>query len=210
MRAHTGAHGQIIGVPRVPGREPRVVTGVAVDSVRRLRRPITSLELILDDELDASVREKWGLLQAVGVSSMGASAAVSNRPHVTLLARPALGWIDVSSLAPLLPIAVSLGAPVLFGVGERRVLALSVVPSGELLAFHRAVHHCAGGGEDAPHTAVGEWSPHVTLARRIKTADVAAALALIEGGELRGEAVGLRRWDSEGRQATTLLPSGDE
>jgi len=85
----------------------------------------------------------------------------------------------------------------------RRVLARSVVPTAALLRLHADVHGAAGEGEDLPHTAAGRWTPHVTLARRVRLADIAAVLPLI-GGEIRGRAGRLRRWDKRSATVTDL------
>lgn len=141
---------------------------------------------------------------AAGLPSAGRHPGASNRPHVTLLVRGALAPFDA---APLLGRAfpVTLGAPVLFGAGERRVLARAVVPSAELLALHAGVHAAAGSGVDAAHTVPGQWSPHVTLARRMPLAELPRALPLI-GGELHGRAAALRRWDAASATVTDLGP----
>jgi 2'-5' RNA ligase len=155
-----------------------------------------------DAALEAAVRAEWDALAAAGLSSAGAHTGASNRPHVTLLVRDALAAFDA---APLLrrPVPLVLGAPILFGAGEWRVLARSVVPSPELLALHGAVHAAAGRGDDRPHTAPGAWTPHVTLARRLRVADLERALAVV-GGELAGAAASLRRWDAASATVTDL------
>ncbi|MFS0865779.1 2'-5' RNA ligase family protein [Microbacterium sp. 179-B 1A2 NHS] len=119
---------------------------------------------------------------------------------------PAAQGTDAVRPSPLtgrISFALTLGGPLLFGAGDRRVLARSVVPSAELLALHADVHAAAGSGEDAAHTAPGSWTPHVTLARRVKVADLAVALPLI-GGELAGRASALRRWDAASATVTHL------
>jgi 2'-5' RNA ligase len=155
-----------------------------------------------DAATEAAVRAEWDALAAAGLSSAGAHTGASNRPHVTLLVRTSLSAIDA---APLLrePVPLVLGAPVLFGAGERRVLARAVVPSARLLGLHADLHAVAGAGDDVPHTAPGEWTPHVTLARRLRTADLERALALV-GGEVHGFAASLRRWDAASATVTDL------
>ena len=78
-----------------------------------------------------------------------------------------------------------------------------VEPSEELLRLHRAVHAAAPAGDDAPHTAPGEWTPHITLARRLRVQSLTDAQSLIDT-ELIGEAVALRRWDSRAASVTAL------
>jgi len=187
--------------------------------------PVVTVELLLDEATERAVRAEWQALAAAGLSSLAAHTAPSNRPHVTLLVRPELGPFAVTERAAF---PVVLGAPLLFGSGDRRVLARSVLPSRELLELHAAVHAAAGpgaprvgsgndapragsggdapragSGGDAPHTAPGEWMPHVTLARRLKVADLERALPLL-GGELHGRALSLRRWDAASATVTDL------
>lgn len=156
----------------------------------------SSIELLFDAVAEAAIRAEWEALAALGLSSLAAHTSASNRPHLTLLARADLGAVDASALADSVSFPVTLGAPLLFGTGDRRVLARSIVPTTELLALHTAVHRASGSGADAPHTAPGEWTPHVTLARRLRAADLAEALGVV-GGEIDAEAVAVRRWDPE-------------
>lgn len=162
-----------------------------------------SIELLLDAATEAAVRAEWDALAAAGMSSLAPHTSASNRPHVTLLARTDLGPFDARALLERPAFAVTLSAPLLFGVGERRVLARSVVPTADLLDVHAAVHNVAGRGDDAPHTMPGEWSPHVTLARRLRVVDLPAALDHL-GGDILGHAVGVRLWDPTTATVTDL------
>ncbi|KJQ55605.1 2'-5' RNA ligase family protein [Microbacterium sp. SA39] len=162
-----------------------------------------SIELLLDPATEAAVRAEWDALAAHGMSSLAHHTSASNRPHVTLLVRTDLAHFDAHALLERSSFPVTLSAPLLFGAGERRVLARSIVPSAELLDTHSAVHAAAGLGDDAPHTAPGEWTPHVTLARRLRVVDFVAALELV-GGEIHGRAVGLRLWNPETATVTDL------
>ncbi|WP_347755537.1 hypothetical protein [Agrococcus sp. ProA11] len=127
---------------------------------------ITSIELLLDDDAEARIRAEWEALAAAGMSSMAGHEAASNRPHVTLLARslPVPHPLRVGGVS--LPLPIVLGAPLLFGEGDRRVLARSVVPSSGLLGLQRAVLTAAGNGDgsggpdDGPGLARGDWSAH--------------------------------------------------
>jgi 2'-5' RNA ligase len=152
--------------------------------------------------MEAAVRAEWDALASHGMSSLALHTSPSNCPHVTLLVRNDLPAFDSRALAGLSSFPVTLSAPLLFGTGERRVLARSITPTTELLSVHAAVHAAAGNGDDAPHTTPGEWSPHVTLARRLRNSDLVAALDHI-GGEIHGQAASLRRWDAA--TATTSI-----
>jgi hypothetical protein len=137
------------------------------------------------------------------MSSLAAHTSASNRPHVTLVARVGLPKVDPRVLADIPSFPITLGAPLLFGSGERRVLARSIVPTAELLALRSLAHGAVGPGADAPHTAPGEWMPHVALARRLRVADLAAALDLI-GGDIHAHARSVRHWDPATSLITTL------
>jgi hypothetical protein len=172
---------------------------------------VVSVEAVFGAGVEAAVRGEWEALAAAGMSSLAGHTSASNAPHLTLAVRPAEGGFGPfavpAAVARALPLPVVLGAPMLFGVGERRVLVRSVLPTAGLLALHAAVHaHLdsePGGGEDAPHTRPGEWTPHVTLARRIRLEQVPEALALL-GGDIAGEIVGLRHWSAETATVTPL------
>lgn len=166
-------------------------------------RSIVSIELLLDAETEEFVRAEWARLAAAGLPSMGAHPGTASRPHVTLLVRQALRAVAFTEAAALLPIPVVLGDPIVFRSGQRAVLARRVVPGDELLEVHRIVHETAPPGEDAPHTAPGHWTPHVTLARRLHRDSLADALRLLGPGR-PASAVGLRRWDSASATITPL------
>lgn len=164
---------------------------------------IVSIELILDPAGDAAVRADWQRLADAGLSSLAAHTSPSNRPHLTLLVRPTLADLEFPDAVARLPLRVRLGAPLLFGTGDRRVLARQVVPTEALLGLHRDVHIAAGAGPDAAHTAPGEWTPHVTLARRLRVETLPEALGLL-GPEIDAHLVALRRWDAASATVTPL------
>ncbi len=74
------------------------------------------------------------------------------------------------------------------------MLARSIVPSPALIGLRETVLAAVGPGDDAPHTAPGEWMPHVALARRLRVADLAESLDLI-GDDVHAHARGVRHWD---------------
>ncbi|WP_314505948.1 2'-5' RNA ligase family protein [uncultured Microbacterium sp.] len=164
---------------------------------------VVSIELLLDAQTDARVRSDWRSLADAGLSSLSAHPAPSNSPHITLLVRPRLDQVSFAAAIARLPVSVSLAEPVFFAHGDRGVLAWRVEPTAELRELHAAVHTVAGPGEDAPHTSGGEWTPHVTLARRLRTEELPRAKDLL-GSALAGRAVALRRWDAASRTVTPL------
>ncbi|MCR8671256.1 2'-5' RNA ligase family protein [Agrococcus sp. HG114] len=167
-------------------------------------KAITSVELLLDPATEAAVRAEWEALAAAGLSSLAGHEAPSNRPHVTLVTRSTGVPHPLVVDAPL-PVPVELGAPLLFGDGDRRVLARAVVPSRALLELHAAVARAAGPGDDLPHQLPDRWMPHVTLARRLRVVDLPAALALV-GPRIEGEGVALRRWDASTGTVAHVAP----
>lgn len=162
-----------------------------------------SIELLLDAETEARVREDWARLEAAGLSSLGAHTSPSNRPHITMLVRPALAHLTFVQVVRRLPIPVQLDAPIVFEHGGRGVLAWRVAPSDELREIHDMLHQAAGRGADAAHTTPGEWTPHVTLARRLLLTALPEALASV-GDPLDGKVVAVRRWDSVTRTVASL------
>jgi 2'-5' RNA ligase len=164
---------------------------------------IVSIELLLDPESEARVRADWQHLADAGLSSLAAHRADSNRPHVTLLVRPALAAVAFTTALAQLPVPVSLIEPVVFAHGDRGVLAWRVLPSDGLRDLHRAIHAEAPPGDDAAHTLPGEWTPHVTLARRVRLESLSDALGVI-GPPLTGTGVSLRRWDSASATVSAL------
>ena len=73
----------------------------------------------------------------------------------------------------------------------------------ELRDLHAAVHAAVPAGDDASHTAPGSWTPHITLARRLRLGSLPEALDLI-GPASAGTGVSLRRWDSASATVTAL------
>lgn len=168
-----------------------------------LQQSPKAIELLLDPAAETAIRAEWEALAAHGLSSLAAHTSASNRPHITLVARLGLPKVDPRVLADIPSFPITLGSPLLFGSGERRVLARSIVPTAELLALRAAVRSAVGSGDDAPHTAPGEWMPHVALARRLRVTDLAEALDLI-GGDIRAHAHAVRHWDPTTSLITTL------
>lgn len=168
---------------------------------------VISIELLLDEASESLVRADWEHLAAAGYSSMGAYRSPTNRPHVTLLVRPigpgALPAHAFAAGSGHLPLPIILAEPLVFAHGDRGVLARRVVLTDEVRALHAAVHAAAPADDGAPHTAPGAWTPHVTLARRLRLDDLDAAWSLLGPSHI-GTGVALRHWDSAARIATAI------
>jgi hypothetical protein len=170
-----------------------------------------SIELLLDDHSDAAIRTVWQRLEDAGLPSQLRVKSATNRPHVTLLAAERIAPDVDDELAQLqarFPLAVVVGAPLIFG-GGKLTLARLVVASADLLALHRdIVELCLPHVPQEPysHSAPGHWTPHVTLGRRFTPEQVAHALA-IDGlsADIDARVVGLRRWDGDQRVEQVLI-----
>jgi 2'-5' RNA ligase superfamily len=158
---------------------------------------VHSIELVFDRDTEAAIRHIWEALAGAGVPSQ----APASRPHVTLVVAESIAP-DVDALLPpvsrRLPLGCALGAPVLFGRGSV-VLARLVVPTIELLGLHAEVHRlCSPHLTPAPmsNSVPGQWTAHVTLARRVGGAQLGRALRIAgRPSQIDGRFAGLRRWD---------------
>ncbi|WP_025737649.1 2'-5' RNA ligase family protein [Mycobacterium genavense] len=162
---------------------------------------VHSIELVFDRDTEAAVRRIADELAGAGIPSQ----APASRPHVTLavaerisadvdeLLRPVTAW---------LPLGALIGAPVLFG-RTGAVFARLLVLSSELLALHAEVHRVCGpflAPVPMPNSLPGQWTAHVTLARRVGGAQLGRALRIAgRPAQIAGSFAGLRRWDGDKR-----------
>ncbi|MGV9479689.1 2'-5' RNA ligase family protein [Gordonia aichiensis] len=190
-----------------------------------------SVEFLFDDESERRLRSLWDALLASNLPSAGTNSSATNRPHVTIAAAQritsaadtAIRHVDVR-----LPIRVTVGSPIVFGHGDRLVVALLVIPTTHLLAAHAAVvdalvghssvvgHSSAVGhssvGSDEPgvfaHSLPGSWTPHVTMARRVHSEQLGDVVNTLSRPteELPATITAIRRWDSDLR-TTTIVTS---
>jgi 2'-5' RNA ligase len=162
---------------------------------------VHSVELLFDADTEARLRRIWTDLDAADLPSR----VPAGRPHVTVAVAERIAP-DVDELllpiAQQLPIECSIGAPLLFGQSNA-VLARLIVPTTELLGLHAAVHRVCGPHllpGPLPHSLPGQWTAHVTLARRIEGAPVGSVLRLAgQPAEIGGSLSTLRRWDGTDR-----------
>ncbi len=103
-------------------------------------------------------------------------------------------------MAERLPLGCTVGAPLLFG-RSNVILARLVVPTAELLALHAEVHRRCGphlAPAPAPTSLPGQWTPHVTLARRVGGTALSRALRIAgRPPQIEGSFAGLRRWNGK-------------
>ena len=160
---------------------------------------VHSIELVFDRDTEAAIRHIWEGLAGAGIPSQ----APASRPHVTLaVAERVAPQVDelLRPLSQRLPLACSVGAPVLFGRANV-VFARLIVPTGDLLALHAEVHRlCFPYLEPAPmpNSMPGQWTAHVTLARRVGGPQLGRALRIAgRPTQIDGRFTGLRRWEGD-------------
>jgi 2'-5' RNA ligase len=162
---------------------------------------VHSVELLFDADTEARLRQLWADLDAADLPSR----LPVGRPHVTVAVAERIAP-DVDELllpvARRLPIACTVGAPLLFG-HSNAVLARLIVPTADLLDLHAAIHRVCGPHllpGPLPHNVPDQWTPHVTLARRVDEALLGPVLRLADQpAEISGSLAGLRRWDGTER-----------
>jgi 2'-5' RNA ligase superfamily len=158
---------------------------------------VHSIELVFDRDTEVAIRHIWEALATAGIPSQ----APASRPHVTLAVAECIAADVDELLSPVserLPLRCLIGAPVLFGRASA-VFARLVVPTGELLALHAQVHRVCGPHVKPgpmPNSLPGQWTAHVTLARRVAGAQLGRALRIAgRPPQIDGSFAGLRRWD---------------
>lgn len=162
---------------------------------------VHSVELLLDADTESAVRRVWESLSDAGLRT----PAPTSRPHLTLVVAERI-TPDVDALLTrilaLLPLPCVVGAPMLFGRSPL-ILVRLVVPSTELLSLQAEVLDICEPYLDpgpAPNTVAGQWTPHVTLARRVDPSALPAAMSIRRvTRDIKSSVVGLRRWDGNKR-----------
>ncbi|MEU4625836.1 2'-5' RNA ligase family protein [Actinoplanes sp. NPDC023801] len=157
---------------------------------------VLTVELLLDDDLEAAVRDLWESLHAAGLRSLATHRHPTNRPHVTLVAAASLAGLPELDL----PVPIALGPVRLLG----RAL-VRPIESPRLRALHERVWRAVGSVN--PLHAPAAWVPHVSLALNLPDAQRADALALLAGLPPRtGHGVAARSYDTVARTVRELQP----
>lgn len=162
---------------------------------------VHSVELVFDPDTEAVVRGIWDTLRDKDIPSQ----APASRPHATLIVAQHIDAAADAVLAELVdrfPLPCHLGATLIFG-RSAGVLARLLVPTDELLKVQADVYRlCLPFMDPAPmpHAEPGNWTPHVTLARRVAPARLATAVRVAgRPAEIVGQVTGLRHWDGDKR-----------
>lgn len=168
-----------------------------------------SIELIFDDATDAALRRDWTALAEAGLPSQARHRSPTNRPHVTVAVSERISAAvddDLTEPARSLPMPCRIGAVMVFGRRSLTVVRL-VIPTESLLRLHRDVHERSVGRQDPgpfPHALPGQWTPHVTVCRRLPPSDLPAALEVLGADDVAGTFAALRRWDGDARIDTVI------
>ncbi|WP_433622399.1 2'-5' RNA ligase family protein [Nocardia sp. CA-120079] len=164
---------------------------------------VQSVELLLDDVADAEIRRQWQLLVDAGIPSLAGKQTETNRPHITVaVARQIWPRIDHAlDQLTFRPIPIRLGGVLVFGA-RNPILVRSVVPSEHLLALQRRIFAVVSPCPGIPsNVQPDEWTPHITLARRVPTQHLGEAIhAVARDRDFPATVVGIRRWDGDQRR----------
>lgn len=162
-----------------------------------------SVELLLDTDLDTAIRREWRRLSDAALPSQDVVRKSTNRPHITLAVAQHIDpetdlLLQQQLTSPDLRLA--LGGLVVFG-GHRKTLAYLVIPTAGLLALQRSVFRVLHASPGIPsHIHPGDWTPHITLARRVFPDEIGPAVNLVTPAHACGAAAGIRRWDGAARR----------
>ena len=174
------------------------------------KRVTQSIELLLDDSLDAAVRAQWEALRQAQLPSMAMHMGETNRPHITMAVAdmiPPSIEEALNALVSHVPMPIRLGPLALFGPRRGRLILVRLVtPSQKLLTAQmeaaELVNGLAGTGS---YFVRGGWTPHVTLARNLLGDKIAMAIEVLGPmREISGAAVSMRRWDGQAGRAWPL------
>ncbi|GAA0802953.1 2'-5' RNA ligase family protein [Spirilliplanes yamanashiensis] len=159
-----------------------------------------TVELLCDPHLDATVREAWRRLAAAGLPSLATHRGPTNRPHVTLGAADTLP--DLGFVVRALPVPVFADDLVFFD-GKSGVAAWRL-GSTTLRAVQAAVWRALGGVGNPLHDPAA-WTPHISLARRVRPDQRRDVEQALDGlGTVEGLLIAARSYDTGTRTVTEL------
>jgi 2'-5' RNA ligase len=164
------------------------------------------VELLGDDELDKAVRMAWRRLDQAGFSSLARHRHPTNRPHVTLASAdqfPSAAAAAIAGALCVLPVPVRLDGLRFFG-GRAGVLAWAVDGGGALRELQVRVWSALDGAGRTPQHDPDRWTPHISLARRLRPAQAALAAQAVGEAMADGELTGARSYDSLTRTVVPL------
>lgn len=168
-----------------------------------LETMVQSVELLLDDAADAEIRRQWQLLADAGIPSLASKTTETTRPHITVaVARQIWPRIEQAlDQQSFRPIPLRLGGLLVFGA-RQPILVRAIVPSEQLLAVQRRIFTTVAPCPGIPaNLHPDQWTPHVTLARRVAHQQLGEAVhAVARDRDFPATVVGIRRWDGDQRR----------
>ena len=165
-----------------------------------------TVELLGDEELDRAVRAAWRRLDQAGFSSLAQHRHPTNRPHLTLASAgqfPPAAAAAIAGALRVLPIQVRLGGLHFFG-GRAGVLAWAVDDDGALRELQARVWSALDGAGRQPQHEPGQWTPHISLARRVPSGQAALAAQAVGAVAAGGALAWARSYDNVTRSVTPL------
>ena len=165
-----------------------------------------TVELLGDDELDRAVRAAWRRLDQTGLPALARHQHPTNRPHLTLAIAEELPPGAAAALADALralPLQVRLDRLYFFG-GRTGVLAWAVDGGGALRDLQAQVWSALDGADRNPQHDPGAWTPHISLARRLRPEQAPLAAVALGGIVAGGTLNRARTYDSVTRTVTSL------
>jgi 2'-5' RNA ligase len=165
-----------------------------------------TVELLGDDELDRVVRAAWRRLDQSGLSALARHQHPTNRPHLTLASAEQVPPGAAAALADALralPIQVRLDRLHFFG-GRAGVLAWVVDGGSTLRDLQAKVWSALDGADRNPQHDPAAWTPHISLARRLRPEQAPLAAVALGGIVADGTLNQARSYDSVTRTVTSL------
>lgn len=140
-----------------------------------------SVCLLPDQRTDRAVRALWSRLEAAGIATLASHTHGHHRPHLTLASLLTYDLDQVRSALTALPaqepLAIDFEA---VGMFRRSRCWLAPVPVESLLVRQRLVVETvtATGAELHRNYRPGAWTPHLTLAPRLRLEQLATVARL--------------------------------
>jgi 2'-5' RNA ligase len=170
---------------------------------------VRTVELLGDDGLDRAVRAAWRRLDEAGVPSLGRHGHRTNRPHLTLVSVddfPPGAAQAIQAALGALPVRVRLGGLHFFG-GRAGVLAWAADGGAALRDLQATVWRALDGAGRNPLQEPGAWTPHISLARRLRPDQEALAAQAVGTLVVGGALSQARSYDSVTRTVLALAES---
>jgi 2'-5' RNA ligase len=168
---------------------------------------VRTVELLGDDQLDRAVRAGWRQLDEAGLPSLGRHGHPTNRPHLTLVSAddfPPGAAEAVAGVLHALPVRVRLNGLHFFG-GRAGVLAWAVDGGAALRDLQAEVWRALDGADRNPQQEPATWTPHISLAQRLRPDQQALAAQVVSSSVVSGDLSQARSYDSVTRTVVPLV-----